>query len=187
MAVDPKPLIATQESSGHAIAPDQDVRRDKRTIIVVDDFNFTTMHNVLYYLHTGYVNLHLQWRGIEEDCDAETFPEVPLDYPEVADPLSLYQAASLYMLEDLENRCFRYLSSTCTEKNIVKRLFNRPECAHYDRIRNMYLEYLVNHFEAVKTTKQWEEMLLGMKDCSEDLVAHRSALLFEITRKMSVG
>jgi len=46
----------------------------------------------------------------------------------------------------------------------------------------MYLDYVYKNFETIKMTKQWEEMLLGMKDCSEDLVAHRSKILLEISK-----
>ena len=112
---------------------------------------------------------------------------IQLGYPDAADPFLLYQAANMYMLEELENRCCHYLRSTCTPENLVERLFDNPECAHHDRIRNIYLEYLNKNFESIKTTKHWEEMLLNMKDCSEEVVAHKSRLLLEITSKMTFG
>ena len=61
-------------------------------------------------------------------------------------------------------------------------MFDTPECAHHDKIRDMYVEYVYENFETIKTTKQWEEMLLGMKDCTEDLVAHKSKILLEISK-----
>jgi hypothetical protein len=151
-----------------------ETRRDERTIIVVNDVDFITMHNILYYLYTGCVNLH--FRGKKTG---------PSGYPEPADPFSLYRAANMYMLEELETRCCHYLQSTLHPENLVERLFDTPECAHHDRIRNMYLEYLKKNFESIKKTEDWEEMWLGMKDCSEEQVAYKSRLLLEITNQMS--
>jgi len=157
---------------------------EPRTIIYVDDVDFDTMHNLLSYLCTGCVNMHYDSQssvppGVDDD-DAD------LAYPERADAFLLYRAANMYMVEELENRCYHYLRSTCTQENIIERMFDTPECAHHDRIRNMYLEYVNENFETIKTTKEWEEMLVGMKDCSEDLVAHKSKLLPEIS-KMTFG
>ena len=153
---------------------------EQRTIIHVDDIDFDTMHNLLSYLYTGCVNLHYpSERSLEED-------DLDLEYPETADAFLLYRAANMYMVEALETRCYHYLRSTCTEENIIERLFDTPGCAHHDKIRDMYLEYVYENFETIKTTKQWEEMLLGMKDCTEDLVAHKSKILLKIS-KMTFG
>ena len=154
-----------------------DERPKQRTVISVDDVDYTTMHNILYYLYTGRVNLHLYMN--EE--------EAPIGYPDAADPFLLYRAANMYMLKDLEDRCVQYLQSTCTPVNVIERLFDNTECAHHDRIRKLYLEYLNDNFERIKKTKEWEEMLLNMKDCSEELVAYKSRLLLEITSQMSFG
>jgi hypothetical protein len=158
-----------------AVEPDAG-RREGRTIISVDDVDYTTMHNVLYYLYTGCVNLHFS-----------AHKNHPVGYPNAVDPFLLYRAANMYMLEELENRCCYYLRSTCTPENLIERLFDNPECVHHDRIRNIYLEYLNKNFESIKATKQWEEMWLNMKDCSEELVEHRSRLLLEITSNMTLG
>jgi hypothetical protein len=150
--------------------------RDERTIIVVDDVDFITMHNILYYLYTGRVNLHFR----------EKKP-APSGYPQPADPFLLYRAANMYMLEELENRCCHYLQSTLHPENLVERFFDNPECAHHGRIHNMYLEYLKKNFESIKKTEDWQDMWLGMKDCSEEQVEYKSRLLFEITNQMSFG
>ena len=160
-----------------AVDSKSEKRPKQRTVISVDDFDYTTMHNILYYLYTGRVNLHLY---MNED-------QAPNGYPDAADPFLLYRAANMYLFEGLEDRCVQYLQSTCTLENIIERLFENPECAHHDRIRKMYLEYLNNNFEGIKKTKEWEEMLLNMKDCSEELVAYKSRLLLEITSQMSFG
>lgn len=152
-------------------------RPKQRTVISVDDVDYTTMYNIVYYLYTGRVNLHLYMN--DEDA--------PNGYPDTANPFLLYRAANMYMLEGLEDRCVQYLQSTCTPENIIERLFDDAECAHHDRIRKLYLEYLNNNFEGIKKTKGWEQMLLNMKDCSEELVAYKSRLLLEITSQMSFG
>ena len=175
MAVDSE---ASREIQVPAVEPDSapERRREERAIISVDNVDSTTMHNILYYLYTGCVNLHF---SDDKDC--------PVGYPAAADPFLLYRAANMYMLEELENRCYLYLCSTCTPENLIERLFDNPECVHHDRIRNMYVEYLTKNFESIKTTKEWNEMWVNMKDCSEELVAHKSKLLLEITSKMTFG
>lgn len=181
MAVDSNersaPIGGNSEASRDTQSPAVELdsrRREEREIISIDDVDPTTMHNILYYLYTGCVNLHFFGDG-----------KYPAGYPKVADPFLLYRAANMYLLEELENRCYHYLCSTCTPENVIERLFNNPECAYHDRIRSMYLEYLKKNFESVKATKQWEEMWLDMKDCSEQLIAHKSRLLLEITSKMT--
>jgi hypothetical protein len=169
-----------------AVGTESDTQLEQRTIIHVDDIDFDTMHNLLSYLYTGCVNLHYLSRKSICSSAFEEEDDLDLEYPERADAFLLYRAANMYMVEELENRCYDYLRSTCTGENIIDRLFNTPECAHHDKIRDMYLEYVYENFETIKTTKQWEEMLLGMKDCTEDLVAHKSKILLEIS-KMTFG
>ena len=107
-------------------------------------------------------------------------------YPDEADAFLLYRAANMYMLEGLEDRCYHYLSATCSSENIIERLFETLECAQHDKIRNMYLEYLNKNFDSIKNTKPWEDMMLGLTENSEELLAHKSKLLFEIS-KMTFG
>ena len=177
-----EPAAVSSETSRKRVLSAVDSKADKRpkqrTVIFVDDVDYTTMHNILYYLYTGRVNMHLS-RHVEE--------ETPNGYPDAADSFLLYRAANMYMLEGLEERCVHYLRSTCTPENIIERVFDNPECGHHDRIRELYLEYLYNNFEGIKKTKEWEEMLVNMKDCSEGLLAYKSRLLFEITSRMSFG
>src|SRR5436309_2764435 len=93
-AVDSK---VSRETQVPAIEPDStpERRREGKAIISVDS---TTMHNILYYLYTGCVNLHFS--------DDKNYP---VGYPAAADPFLLYRAANMYMLEELENRCCLYL------------------------------------------------------------------------------
>jgi hypothetical protein len=146
----------------------------QRTIIQVEDIDFVTMHNFLYYLYTGCVNLHQCNEGYEK-ADG---------YPEEADAFRLYCAANMYMLESLEDRCCHYLSATCTPENIIERLFENIECAHHDKIRDIYLKYLHENFGLVKNTKQWEEMMLDTEN-PEELRRHKSKLLLDITKMLS--
>jgi hypothetical protein len=147
-------------------------------IISVNEFDFTTMHNLLYYLYTGCVNLHCP------DPDAEV--DNPDGYPNEVDAFQLFLAANMYLIEDLESRCFHYLRSTCTSKNITERLFDHPQCANHDKILTLYLDYVNQNFEEIKMTEEWEGMLLAMKDCTPEVIAHQSKLLLEIS-KMTFG
>jgi hypothetical protein len=185
-----EPMALDSDVTHHAlpcaVETKSDSQLEQRTIIHVDDVDFTTMHNLLSYLYTGCVNLHYLSKNPVAPGALEDENDIDLQYPEIADAFLLYRAANMYMVEELENRCYHYLRSTCTKENIIERLFDTPECSHHDKIRDMYLEFVHKNFEIIKTTKQWEEMLLGMRDCSEDLVAHKSKILLEIS-KMTFG
>jgi len=122
MAPDSDALLQALHSAVQTEAVSQ---LEQRTIIHVDDFNFDTMHNLLSCLYTGCVNLHyLRQSSVPLGALnlGEDYPD--LKYPERADAFLLYRAANMYMLQELENRCYHYLCSTCTGENIIERLFD---------------------------------------------------------------
>ena len=75
---------------------------DTRQIIYLDepadDIDFVTLHNILYFIYIGCVNLPL----LEEDQIEEPFPE---GYPDEADPFRLYKNADKFLLPALKERC----------------------------------------------------------------------------------
>jgi hypothetical protein len=92
----------------------------------------------------------------------------------------------MYLLEELEERCFRYLVSTCTLTNICERLFGDPSCLYHTKITDALLEYMMGNYEAVTMSKEWEEIILNLKDCPQDLLEYRSKIILAIS-KLAIG
>jgi BTB/POZ domain len=174
------------ESNDRSTPSDSSIRLDSqpspttddqgRVMVYIDDIDFVTMHNLLYFLYTGYVNLHHDPDSVQSDL------RNPDGYPDVVDAFSMYRAANMYLLEELEDRCYRYLVLTCSPENICERLFGNPACIHYDKIRNSLLEYVAKNYDTIKMSKEWEDMLLDLKNCSQELVAYRSKILLDVSK-----
>jgi BTB/POZ domain len=149
-----------------------------RMIIYVDNTDFTTMHNILYFLYTGSVNLHNPetWEGMFS---------YPNGYPGEADAFALFRAANMYLLDDLESRCFHYLVATCTVENICTRLFS-PDCRPYEALTNAYRKYLIKNYNAVRSSKEWEKAYLGMDDGTPEELQFRKALFLEISKMVRI-
>lgn len=110
-----------------------------------DDIDYVTLHNILYYLYTGYVNLVPRFiRNISH----------PEGFPEEANASSLYRNADRFMLWALRERCYKYLKATTDASNVAERLFHK-DCEYYLRLRELFLKYLVANFEEVKETEGW--------------------------------
>src|SRR5271154_6608178 len=85
-----------------------------------DDIDFVTLHNILYFIYIGCVNLPFP----QEEADSEPLPD---GYPNEADPFRLFRAADRFLLPTLKERCFLHLKHGVTTKNVVERLFH-PDC-----------------------------------------------------------
>jgi hypothetical protein len=153
-----------------------------RPIVYTDDFDFATMHNLLYFLYTGYANLH--YRPTTHD---EHFEGLPLGYPPPVDPFTLYQAADMYLVEALKERCYRYLTLTCTTQNICQRLLENSACNHYEGLSKFYFEFIVKNYDAVKKGKEWERIFLSMKESPPELFDYQVRKLLEITKTAPVA
>jgi BTB/POZ domain len=152
-----------------------------RSVIYVDDVDFITMHNILYFFYTGHVNMHLEGATVRG-----RYKNAVDGYPGKVDPFTLLQAANIFLLEDLEERCRHFLISTCTPNNVCSRLFGVLQCKHYKSLMDGYIEYIIQHFDVVKMTPEWEQMLLNLRNCSPEMVEYQSRLLLEIS-KMTFG
>jgi hypothetical protein len=153
-----------------------------RRIIYIDDFDFTTMHNLLYFLYTGYANLHHSPAG--ENLN-EFLEESPPGYPPPADPFTLYTAADMFLVEALKERCYRYLTSTCTTTNICQRLLGTNSCDDYESLKEFYFEFLIRNYNAVKKGKEWKRTILSMNESPPELREYQLMMLLEITRIVS--
>jgi hypothetical protein len=154
-----------------------DTTVDGREVITVEDFDLVTMKNLLYFLYTGRVNLHKTSR-----CTGPTHPE---NYPEPVDAFAMYRAANMYLLPDLEDRCYRYLSMTCSPENVCERLLGNLDCNCYPKLRKAYFDYLIQNFNEVKSSKGWKHLGHNLKQRSPELAAYQSKLLVKIASRSS--
>jgi|SRR5271170_8501 len=96
---------------------------------------------------------------------------------------ALYRAANMYLIEPLENRVFRFLTSTCTVDNICKRLFNL-NCKYYDELKKAYIEYLAINFDLVKMTKEWSDVMNRMAKGKPQKVEYDMSVLLDVTKML---
>jgi hypothetical protein len=142
-----------------------------------DDIDFTTLHNILYFIYIGCVNIGPP----NNPQDVDPHPE---GYPNEVDPFSLFRHADKFLLPSLKEICFRNLQYASTVKNIAERLFH-PECRHHKDLQNIYVEFLVEHYEEVKETEGWKAAFFdGIENSSPTTIAHRMGLMFDITKKL---
>jgi hypothetical protein len=165
--------------SGHRDVAFTSEGNDKQDVIHFgpgDGVDYTALHNILYYLYTGYVNLPC----LKERLYMEPLPK---GYPTEADPFALYQNAHKFLLPELKEYCLFELECGITHDNVVTRLFHSI-CQEHTDLKELYFNYLVDNYEAVKDTDGWEKAVMGNQDESYDVRNDRMRLLFEITRKV---
>ena len=175
-----KPQSAQETDDDTTDAKILSVDSQGRTIIHIDDIDFVTMHNLLYFLYTGHANLHYEKSNVKGDLGKN-----PEGYPPPADPFSLYRAANMYLVEELEARCYRFLTSTCTATNICERLLGNAQCEYYEKLKNFYFEFVIQNYDVVKMTDEWTDTYLKWKDCSPDLQEYKARILLQITKLIS--
>jgi BTB/POZ domain len=141
-----------------------------------DDITFVTFHNILYYIYTGTVNLHL--RPKEQEYD-----DFPDGYPDEADPYSLYRSADRFLLPSLKERCYTHLIRGITPENAGKRLFHK-ECEYYEDLKTLYLDYVIANYDKVKVTEGWKEAILNEDGASPSVINYRNRLFYEISQKV---
>src|SRR5436190_1339993 len=113
--------------------------------------DFVTLHNILYYIYTGIVNLHLP----QEHQEDSPFPE---GYPDQADAYCLFRNADKFLLPSLKERCYYHLKNGITPELAVERLFHK-ECAHHEDLKTLYLKYVIANYDKVKRTESWKKLL----------------------------
>lgn len=165
---------APSDKTEHNVNNRVDNHARQRLFIQVDDFSYETMHNLLYFLYTGRVNLHFHAVKIQSNHG----------YPAKADPLELYCAADFYGLQNLKDRCFRFLEDTRTADNICGRLFS-ISCRPYKELQEKYINFLLEHYEEIKKKEDWRAVF---RDQDEEIAReewrYRGELLLEITKRL---
>lgn len=63
-----------------------------------------------------------------------------------------------FLLEPLRTQCYNYLKLSTDPSNVAERLFH-VHC-QYDRdLRELFFEYLLEHYDEIKTTEGWENVI----------------------------
>jgi hypothetical protein len=146
-----------------------------RSIIYIDDVDFVTFHNILYFLYTGRINPQDQREEVTR----------PSEEPEVCSleepcPMSLFRAADMYLIEPLRQQSLRFLVKTCDRYNISDRLFDIT-IQSFEDLKTEYLKYMVENFNQVRDTDNWRETVLKIKDGSAEEMEYQLGLLLDIT------
>jgi hypothetical protein len=166
--------ISDSESDSKDLIKPKPSAREGVIILPMDNFDFVTMHNILYFIYTGRANLH--FGPVKEQ-------ELP-GYPDQADPFQLYRAAHLYGLQPLRDRCYRFLIDTRTPDNICSRLFHSKYPSQ--ELMEEYINFLLEHYDEVKGKRDWEMLFSsrGRKSLMDDS-NYRMHVVLQITRRLS--
>jgi hypothetical protein len=141
-----------------------------------DDIDFVTLHNILYFIYIGCVNLPFP-QGSEPD------DPLPEGYPDEPDPFHLFRNADKFLLPALKERCYFHLEHGVTIKNVAELLFH-PDCAQHPELKEFYFNYLIANYDEVKETEEWERVVCNCEDISPSVVEYRMRLLFDITKEL---
>jgi hypothetical protein len=141
-----------------------------------DDIDFVTLHNILYYIYIGCVNLPFP----QDEPDNDPLPE---GYPDVPDAFRLFRNADKFLLSDLKERCYLHLKHGITIKNVVERLFH-PACGQHSELKDFYFRYLIVNYNEVKKTEEWDCVVRYDEDVSPSVARYRTDLLLDITKAL---
>ena len=153
---------------------------DDRQIIYLedpaDDIDFITLHNILYFIYIGCVNLPLP----HDNPDDETVPE---GYPDEPDPFRLYRNADKFLLSELKELCLLYLEHSITAQNVAERLFH-PDCEFHLNLKTLYFDYLISNYEEVKKTEGWDHVVCDDEEISPSAARYRARLILDISKRL---
>lgn len=154
-----------------------------RTIIHVTDFEYDTIHNLLYFLYTGYVNMHDTIEPVNSDFQDEHYDWTPpAGYPQPVDAFDLYRAADMYLIEDLKKLVSRFIAETCTLDDIYENLFNMDK-KPFKEIVEIYLNYIAKNFDLIKGTEMWDQKVRSiLSESTPDELQYRSEVLLSLTK-----
>ena len=155
---------------------------DSRQVIsmdsLADGIDFVTLHNILYFIYSGIVNLIV-------DDGGPKYKSIPPNFPSAPNPFDLYRTAEKLLLDTLKDRCFRHLKDTTTTYNAAERLFH-PDCVIDNGLRKLFMDFVLKNFDLVKYTDGWKNAVIMEEDVSPKLRQYRQFTLFEITQHMTV-
>jgi hypothetical protein len=147
-----------------------------------DDIDFTTLHNIIYYIYTKSVNLRARGRRLLPAHDTTLIP----GHPHPADAFDLYHNSKKFLLDPLTDYCFEFLKRSTTHVNVTERLFRSDaELRHHDLLRKMYLDKLIVDYDDIKESDHWREIMCNELEVSSEAREYHEILLFEISRRLT--
>jgi hypothetical protein len=174
------PLSA--ESTMNLTSPET-AKLDFRQIIsmdsLADGIDFVNLHNILYFIYFGIVNL------IVEDGGPK-YKTLPPNFPSAPNPFDLYRNAEKLLLDSLKDRYFRHLKETTTTNNTAERLFH-PDCVFDNDLRRLFMGFAQENFDLVKYTDGWKNAVCMEDDVSPQLRQYHHSILLEITQHLTVA
>jgi hypothetical protein len=148
------------------------LRQDK------DDMDLPTLHNIVYFLYTGCVNLNFQ--PCKEDIDRYEFPP---GFPAPVDHFLLYKNAKKFLIDDLAKYTLEVLKET---ENVGERLFRGHDDLRFcDELVDIYVDYLVSNYEDVKALEEWQAMEWD-PECGDEIARFRWSLMLRIMGQLTV-
>jgi hypothetical protein len=158
--------------------------QDHRAVISMDrpedDINFITLHNILYYLYTGCVNLRFESAKYPHKKTSH-----PPGYPLQPDPFELYKNAKKFLIKPLSDYCLQYLEVSLTPRNVIKRLFREDGVLkYYDEIAKLYVKYVLANFDEVKKCEDWVQVR-NFEESDPEVRELNRKILFDIIDKLT--
>ena len=174
----PPALKSTETLSEEKAAPPTSEGQDTiRMDDIEDDIDYVTLHNILYYIYTGCVNLILgKAHGTKHAIAPEGFPERP-------DPFDLYRNAERLLLFPLRDHSFKYLRATTTTANVAERLFHR-DCEVHDALREFFLDFFMERYDDVIRTDGWEAIVMNKNNEANGLRRYHKRMILDISRRV---
>jgi hypothetical protein len=147
-----------------------------------DDIDLVTLHNVIYYLYTGCVNLG--FRGCDDDL--HRYEPLPPGFPNEADPFLLYKNAKKFLIDDLAQYTFEVLRETLTPEIVVEYLFTGVDDLRcFEELVDMYVDYLVSNYEEVKVLEEWKDLEWDEAECGAEIAKFRFSLVRRIMQQLT--
>jgi len=178
-----KSKVSTVVAAGSSASTEE---RDQQSILEIDNVKFTTMHNIVYYLYTGKVNMHYSANDDGSYFDPSYTFTPPEGHPPAADPFELYLAANMFLLEEIEHRTERYLRLTCSVENILSRLGD-VRLEPYDALREFYIEFVARSdiLDVVRKQPAFKELVEGVDEIPEKS-NYRREIIHQLFMKLSL-
>src|SRR5579862_2349124 len=177
--------VISSDRSDFEKVPHGETRGERGHLVIPWDnpeegIDFETLHNILYYLYTGCVNLHVGARDYPNGVTSH-----PPGFPPSPCPFTLYKNAKKYCIEPLSEFCLKYLKESLTCYNVVDRLFDdNCELKFHEELLSFYENYLLEHYHEVKEVSDWEGVLEEGLDDPDVLAFHRE-ILIRLMKKLS--
>jgi len=166
--------------------PIQSSLSDTRQVINLADpqenLDFVTLHNIVYFMYTGLVNLHEPYEG-------QGNVSLPAGYPAEADAYRLYCSADKFPMRSLTKRAYAHLKHGLTPETVSERLFQN-DVEHHDELKTLFVDYILQNWDEVKVTEGWKRAHSDDGGYYEDdptylkSLRYRHQLLFEISRQL---